>query len=387
MITTGVENAAFTSLCSHLKQWFYQPDIEALEIVLAVAASHYSDGDPTWLFIVGPPATGKTSGAIQALRYVPQVYLVGDLTPQTFLSGKAKRNGNSEPSLLMKLGSAILLVKDFTTLISKRPDDRAMIVSQLREIYDGTFTKDTGESGRIYWSGKMTVIAACTYAIERQWAILRDLGERFMTVRWMREPGVPSGRQAMRQCGHEVEIAAKTAKLGQEALERLNNKSRPALPGPLIDRILALGEIVALARNHVVRDSMGSRDIIDLSPAEGPSRIVKALRSVIVNYAAMFQRDPTQEDMRLAIRLATNSIPSRRFSILSSIPCDTEMEINDIIKLAQMPRMSLLWQLDELEALSLLVKVSSGDVTTYRYSKNLQELWEMAFPSLTASIP
>jgi len=383
MATTGtaVAISAFDQLTSHLKQWFYQPDIEALEITLAVAASHYVPGDPTWIFIVGPPATGKTSALIQAVKLAPKAYITGDLTPQTFLSAKRKKGGN-EPSLLTRLENPIFLMKDFTTMISKRPDDRAMIVSQLREIYDGVFTKDTGESGRLYWQGKCTVIAACTPAIEREWAMLRDLGERFMTVRWHRESGVLSAKQTMIQRSKEAEISQKTANLGRDVLALLPH-SRPELEEHMIDRICALAEIVALSRNRVIRDSHADRQIIDVPAAEGPNRIAKALASVCVNYAALFNRDVYASDIRLATRLAMNSIPSSRYRIISSIPCNTSISWGDLKSLVRMPASSLEWHIEELMALTILQTTIVGSDTKYEYTPEFRDLWSLAFPSTT----
>ena len=371
----------FDQLTSHLKQWFYQPDIEAVEIVFAVAASHYVAGDPTWLFLIAPPATGKTSAGIQALKTCPKAYIVGDLTPQTFLSGKRK-NGNGDLSLLERQPNGLFLMKDFTTMISKRPDDRAMIVSQLREIYDGTFSKDTGETGRLYWTGKATVIAACTPAIERQWAILRDLGERFMTVRWKRESGLRSGPRSLKQQRHEGDIAARTASLGRELISSLPN-DRPDLPEFMNDRIIALAELVAQGRSHVTRDSFGERAVISIDEAEGTTRILKALASILVNHSALFHRECDEEDMRLAVRLAMNSIPNSRSRILSSIPPNATIEFAHLQLLTGMIPASLTWQLDELEALSILIRTTSGTTVTYAFTPYLQEVWHQAFPSIT----
>lgn len=381
MATATVALTAFAALTSHLKQWFYKPDIEALEITLAVAASHYAPGDPTWLFLVAPPATGKTSAGIQVLKTADKAYVVGDLTPNTFLSGKTK-TGRGDISLLERRPNAIFLMKDFTTMISKRPDDRAMIASQLREVYDGAFNKDTGESGRLCWQGKVTVIAACTPAIERQWGLLRDLGERFMTVRWKRESGLHAGTKILRQRGHELDIGAKTSTLGKQLLDMLP-KDRPDLPDHMYDRIIGMSELVARARGHVTRDNFGSRDIINIDECEGTSRILKALASLLVNYPALFGRECLDEDMRIATRLAMNSIPHARSRILSVMPPNAPIDFSHILMLTEMIPASLQWQLDELEALSILVRTTSGTTVSYALTSNMQEIWQQAFPSTT----
>lgn len=378
--TSTVHATAFATLISHLKQWFHAPDIEALEIAFAIGASHMAEGDPIWLFVVGPPATGKTSAIIQALRGHPKGYIVGDLTPQTLLSAKKRKDGQ-ENSLLNRLGNPVLLIKDFTTIISKRPDDRLALISQFREVYDGVFAKDTGENGRLIWTGKATVIAACTPAIERQWAILRDLGERFMTVRWSRESGLHSGRRTLTQCGHESGIGLTTAKLGKEIFGLLP-KDRPALTFAMEERIIGLAELVALSRSHITRDTP-SREIISIDDAEGSARILKALRGTLVNYAALFNRECSGEDMRIAVRLAMDSIPHGRATVLTSIPCDAPMSFTDLQTTTKLPISTLQWHLDELEAIGLLVRIATALKVEYAYTNTLREVWRQSFPSTT----
>src|SRR5438445_4197967 len=159
---------------THVKRWFFQPDLEAVRVTLAAAASHFhKDCDPFWLFILGPSGADKTSLCINSLLDLPQVHMQGELTAKTFLSGYT---GTAHPSLLHQIGSGILAFKDFTTFMSKRPEEQAEIASQLREIYDGSFVKNTGKGITISWKGKITVIAAATPALERAWASRRDLG-------------------------------------------------------------------------------------------------------------------------------------------------------------------------------------------------------------------
>jgi len=375
--------ARFDDLCNHLRKWFYNPDIEALRIVLAIAASQYYPGDPAWLFIIGPPATGKTSQSIQSVSTAPHVWPIGDLTPQTLLSGKRKQKNDGELSLLQKIGSGTLLIKDFTTLLSKRPEDRMIIVAQLREIYDGLFVKDTGETGRLRWEGKITIIAACTPALERQWAVLRDLGERFMTVRWGRDKGMASGPMSLRQRLHEKEIGIQTAALGKALLADLP-PTRPTFPKAYEERLCALAEIVALARGHVVRDGVGDRPIIDVPDAEGTSRIIKSLAAAVEGHAALFHREVTKEDMKLAVRLATDSIPHKRFQVLSCIPLGASISLAHLHNMHKMAATSLEWHLAELVALNLLVEKKSGKgVDDVEFAPEFADIWAIAFPSTT----
>src|SRR5262249_45386874 len=135
------------SLSQILSKHFYKPDFQAIRIVLGAMQSHYLKlGDPAWLFLVAPPGSGKTTISIMVASGLPEVLMLSDVTENTFLSGF---HGHKQPGLLEKIGetvtegttqtttgNAILLVKDFTTVLSMRREKRGAILSQLREIHD-----------------------------------------------------------------------------------------------------------------------------------------------------------------------------------------------------------------------------------------------------------
>src|SRR5437762_963555 len=92
---TPVKNA-WDDYTNHIKKWFFNPDLEAVQVTLAAAASHFhKDCDPLWLFILGPSGGDKTSLCINSLLELSQVHMQGELTAKTFLSGYT---GTAHPS-------------------------------------------------------------------------------------------------------------------------------------------------------------------------------------------------------------------------------------------------------------------------------------------------
>jgi hypothetical protein len=78
----------WSELVNSLNSWFHKPDIEALEVALSTAISHYFKQDePVWLMVLGPPGTGKSSTIMGALTSLHETYMLDDLTPTTLLSG------------------------------------------------------------------------------------------------------------------------------------------------------------------------------------------------------------------------------------------------------------------------------------------------------------
>ena len=140
-------------------------DTIAIRVVLAAfIANRFESHDPVWLLLVAPSSTGKTE-FINGLMKVPGTHMISTVTPNTFLSGLTNRK--RDPSLLTRLGPrSVLLQKDFTSILSMRPDSRAEILGQLREIYDGYYAREFGTGVSKKWEGKLGFISGCTLEIE-----------------------------------------------------------------------------------------------------------------------------------------------------------------------------------------------------------------------------
>ena len=174
----SVMSKSFDQLNNCLEKWFYQPDLQAIRIVLGTAKAHYMNiGDPAWLFVVAPAGTGKTTTSIMSACGLPEVVTLGDVTENTFLSGFFK---HKDPGVLEKLGktsqegdiytsqgNALFLLKDFTTVLSMRREKRKAILSQLREIHDGEFKRSFGTGETKIWRGRVTIIGAVTPVLDR----------------------------------------------------------------------------------------------------------------------------------------------------------------------------------------------------------------------------
>lgn len=371
--TSSTAVTAWEKLSLFLRSNFHSPDLEALRVVLSACRAQQHPGDPVWLFVVGPPGSGKTSIIINCVSALPNAHIESSITPKTLLSCAAQ--GNTK-SLLLHIGSGILAFKDFTTILSKNEDAQREIVSQFREIYDGSFSSKTGVEWRA-WSGKLTVIAAVTYAIERAWAIHRDLGERFMQVRWPKGEGGKIAAMARLQRGQETRISTDMKTLVKQWYGD-GKQSAPSLPvhiGPEIDR---LSTAVANLRASVIRDSHGKREVIDTNPAEEPSRIVKSIESVIVHHAALMGHDtPDDLDIAAGRRLALDSIPSKRIKIISAIPPNDNIPLTTLCDLTGIPKSTIQYQLDELMALQIIENAGEDAISGTRYSfhPDFTELW------------
>src|ERR1700733_1703109 len=371
---------AWDSLTTHIREYFYEPDLGALEIALSAATSHYHKGaDPAWLFVLGPSGGDKGSVVINSCLAMSNAHLMGDLTPKTFLSGYT---GAPNASLLTQIGSGILVFKDFTTFMSKRQEEQAEIAAQLREIYDGFWKRNTGKGVELEWHGKMTVIAAATPALERYWATLGDLGERFLQVRIARKDGLRQAEYAQRQAGKEEFIT----KHMRELASQLMCSSPPiAVPPPILSqpqryRISCMSELLAHSRGKVPHGPKG--DIIGIAEIENSSRSSKELNSLVSGHAALFRRSSIDEhlDMWVAARVAKNSIPINRYLVLSTLAASSEpVPTIDLLRKTRMPESSARFILGDLESLGLVLSQSGSLENSHSLVEEYREMWESAF--------
>jgi len=299
--------AAWDALTAHLRQWFFEPDIQALETVLTACSAHYHvEADPIWLLVIGPSRSGKTSVLVRCAEALPNAFTLSSVSSKTFISGFRARNAG----LLDRMGASVLfLFKDFTSILSLREEDRAVVYADLREIYDGSIIKSKGTGEDKAWFGKCTIIAASTPAIDRAWGMQRDLGERFACIRLHREEDASEriAACARRQRGHEREIKSRMLDLTSRFFVLPRSQSLPTLPPVFAEQVDALSAAVAQLRGKVHRE--GGRLVTEAPHIEEPAGIAKVLDALLRYHARLFFRStPDERDLAIARRVALDSI-------------------------------------------------------------------------------
>ena len=170
-------------LHTELGKLLYIEDQGMVNIILAsIVANSLRIGDPVWLTLIGPSSGGKSQIIRPFARAHPElIHRVDDLTPNTFISGSL----GIANSLLGRIGKhAILSMDDLTVLFSKNVEARGEILSQFRMLYDGRFSKSSGNRKEdMLWEGYMGMISGATPSIYRYFAEVADMGERFVSYR------------------------------------------------------------------------------------------------------------------------------------------------------------------------------------------------------------
>jgi len=356
----------FAGLSSVLQRWFYKPDLQMIRIVLGTLRAHYlKAGDPTWIFTVAPPGTGKTTMGIMSAATLPEIIPLGDFTENTFLSGLY---GVHNPGMLERLGNttqqgrtytsegdAIFLIKDFTTVLTMRREKRAVILSQLREIHDGQFKRDFGTGESKIWRGRVSIIAAVTPALDRHYSIFSTLGERFLQVRSHRPDSPEAGKWAIRQQGHETEIRAECQAAMRELFGALPSEV-PSLSQEFESRLIALAELTAIARTHIYRNPFGKREIEYVPEAEANTRISKGLAAIAKGIASLNRRSEVGlEDVTDALRVGWDCVPHYRRLLLEAV---IQHQSRDSVRI---PRTMIDREFEELRELDLVEPLGIND--------------------------
>src|SRR5579863_4124494 len=205
---------------------FHQPDIEAAQILFASVAAHrIVDYPPSWNMLVAPSGSMKTA-LLETLRDLKSVHHPDEFTENTLISGKLddrkprkkkpKKADATAPepeskeevppsipaSLLHRIGDeGIIAIADFSTILAMNKNKLQAVLSQLRRIYDGNFSREFGTSEKLderKWQGRITLISGVTPEFDKVHSVSSVLGERFVRIRWPRAGGVEAALCAMR---------------------------------------------------------------------------------------------------------------------------------------------------------------------------------------------
>jgi len=330
-------------------------DIGTLDAMLAVAASEKLSGDPAWLLIISGPGNAKTE-TVQSTSALG-AHIISTIASEGALLSATSRKERSKAAtggLLRKIGDrGILVVKDFTSILSTDRNTRTSVLAALREIHDGHWVRNVGTDGgrTLTWSGRIVVIGACTTAWDQAHAVIAAMGDRFVLVRSDSSTGrISAGTHAIRNTGVESTMRKELA----DAVAGLISHIDPAQPCEVTDeeaeQILLAANIVTLARTGVEIDYRG--DIIDAHMPEMPTRFARQLTQVLRGARAIGMSQ--QEAMALVIRCARDSMPPLRLAILEDIVKHPDSRIIDVRRRLQRPRATADRALQALHVLGLL---------------------------------
>jgi hypothetical protein len=327
-----------------------------VEIPLAVYVANKLVADPLWAFICGPPSNAKTE-ILRAMNDHRQTKFISSLTPNTLLSGKQG-----------------LVIKDFTTILNLRDDQKSQILSQLREVYDGQISKAYGSGEFLNWKGKIGLIAAVTPIIDRHMSVNQLLGERFIFYRTSNSKRFPVAKRAMSNMLTDDRHREKF----HDAMTGFMKRFAEPFDAELVEnedinhKIAALAVFCATARSGVSRDRY--KQTVDILPqAEGPARLAKQLKLLATGLAIIRDLPEIDEGIYEVVKkVARDSLPSLRLKLLDSLwSLYSEEErwytTRDVAMKAGVPTTTAKLKLENMHLLDLLERDLDGEGDTAPY--------------------
>lgn len=299
-------------LIEKFQEVLYIEDTSIIPVVAATVLSNRIPGDPIWLMIVGPSSGGK-SEIINAAIDVEFVHFVSTLTSNTFLSGMSSKEGGAPTSLLHRIGNGVIAMKDFTSIISMHYEAQKEVLAQMREIYDGHITKETGTGKNLTWTGKINLIAGVTdkiYSVEDKFS---EMGARWINFVFKDQDRKKTTHRAMSNHRSIKDLrkylADAFSQYIQEAIATLPEQL-PKIPNKLRDEIIELSDFVATARSPVERDYKGDMTLVH-SP-EMPARMASQFANLAMIFTVMDGGKLTKESRNIMYRIILDSIPKTR---------------------------------------------------------------------------
>ncbi len=343
------------------RRWLHLPDEEALDVLMSVAIAIYLPGDPLWLYYVGPPGATKTE-PLRALTG-PRVQTLSTLTPNTLISGLKGTNVD----LLPRLDGKLLIVKDFTSILSKKPDDAAAIYADLRECYDGYLEKSFGSGvGTKSYHAKFGLIAAVTPEIDKYRSVHQLLGERFLRLDVRTDPEATIQRASELE-GREQEMRVELSEVFSGALATAVEwtDSEVLLEQRFLEHLQALAHVAATLRSEVSRDR---NRLVQYEPVpEVGTRLVKQLQKLAKALATWRERlVVTPEDYVTVRRVALDGVRSQRRKVVGAVQAaDEEMSTAAVGAATEMPTDTVKEICEDLWMLRVFER--GGDQRGYRW--------------------
>lgn len=290
-----------------VNKWLYLENDEIVDVILGAYLANQLKTDPLWLVIIAPPSSAKTE-LLRAFDGNKGTCFLSSLTPSTLVSGFRNPEGNNDPSLLLKLHSKVLILKDFTSVLSMRSESQKEILSQLREIYDGKYNKAFGTGTEFNWQGHVGLIAACTPVYDKHYGVINALGDRFILYRSTNENPQMMGARAQQIVGQEEKMRIEIQTAFHDFVSQFQNIENIQFEQDetINDKIVALACFCASARCAVERNY--SNQTIQYMPApEGTPRLVKQF---------------TQVGMGIALAQGKNILDEAVYNIIKKIGQD-----------------------------------------------------------------
>jgi len=358
----------------------------SLAVIFATAISIQLPGDPLWVFLVGPPGSGKTA-LLKSTRDATCCQFESRMTAHSLISGYKTTDG-SDPSLLPKLRGRCLVLRDYTEIISMPAGVQEELYGTLRQAYDGSIRTPFGNQvTRNYDNCYFSLIAGVTDIIHGDERA--TLGERFLKMNFIDPSHNPElhVKAALNSLDSEVSLEREVYGLVSYYLDGFDLKERikaPKLPSWVKARLLALAQLVGILRTtvHRTRDS----GLAFRSRPEIGTRIAKQVAKLLRCLAVIYHRPIDKGIYEIGEQVALDTIIGWHREIITYlINCHPEYaSTTELATELRIPMTTLRKRLENLLELGIILRGSlttglqGRPSNTYKVNDQVHHLWQRA---------
>ena len=339
------------------KKYLHIPDTRIIDLLLAVALTVKIKGTKIWVIIVGPSGDTKTAlvSPLEGLDGVLVTIKLDQLTRNTLASGMQDKRGRPVKDLGGKINGkdVLFIIPDLASLISKRCDEKNEIWGQLRNLYDGFISKDTGSGvTRKYNNCNVTLIGCATEKIRGETLIHNQLGTRELLYNTDSEFGKKKILKAWdnEKVESDMKRELKDVVRSFVLLHKYLDIDDKDIDDDMKNYILESAERLSVLRATGEFDR--NMELVSHVSKETPTRATKQLKRL---YKALKSLDPDYPDKRakeIICRLVNSSGDAIMQEVMNFLKTHRSphyiQEICDAIKLDRRgvkPRLDMLWNM------------------------------------------
>ncbi len=368
-------------------------DNNIIEIEAMCLIAHLLPIDPLWLCLVAPPSGGKTE-FLNMLKDLSFVFPLSTLTGKTLFSGaKVAGRGQGGASLIHKIDGKIVVIKDLTSILNENIEDRKLIMSQLREIYDGYYKKEFGTGDFIEWTGRVSFLAGVTQAIHTLKASWSQMGERMMLYNIKQPDRIQQSVRSMEnQEGGVIDSERKKLRAMMTAWgeriklrveELVEKKEIPTLPAELKLELSKLAEFSTRARSDVERDwRSANKEMLEAHDPEMPGRMAAQLMNIAVSFMILHWLEYgefklTDKHRKIVERISLDSITKLKMKVMVELAKYELIHTAGLATKMSFPTTTIRRALEDLNALGIVTREKgTGRGDTWIFKPEYRELMQ-----------
>ena len=383
----------FKDVEAKFNKWLHLENTDPIRLALAANLSVHMPGDPVWIFFTSPPGGAKTE-IINAFNNCKNSYVTSSLTPRALISGSNNKDG-SDPSMLPRLNMKNLYIKDFTVILGKKEADKEEMFSIFRDAYDGSTSKDFGNTvkQRAY-KVHFNIFAGVTPIIYNSVTMQAGLGERFLkyhmgdAMEHVSEMDVM--RKAIGNVSHEFKMRNELSKVIYEYVTYMSRKitnskyKYPEIPSEIIEKLLYAVQYGSIMRGTITRDVRNNDIVLGKPFREVGTRFSKNLAKLLIHDAVVLEdKIVTEKSYEFIRKIVLDTVDQRAEEVIRKlyVACpdrDDSVSTREVGRLTRYNTQTIVRIMNDFNLLGIVDKLGKNNKFEWTVSKKLRKIIERA---------